>query len=324
MSKKPKTPNALMKYLRNNKGIKIDGSTQKRKLRNMGYFHGYKGYRFCASPNNLLPINNFNELQAIYNFDMSLKSGMYSQVMFIETALKNYVLEAVMEDSGSVFFNDVFGKVLTDYKSFGVGTKDYTNAVKTRLNLRNKIYAEISKNYEGGFIVKHYYDKDAPVPVWAIFELLTLGEFGTFYKCLCLSTRLKISHAIGINQSRNSDGKIILSIIFLLKDLRNAIAHNNIVFDARFKNSIISKRLMKFVEAETGVSDITFNTIVDYVIIMTYMLKCFKAPKSEILSFVRKFEVACESLRSQVPASIYNKIMYTDTKKKLKQIKHFL
>jgi len=83
MNKKPKTTNALMKYLRNDKGVNINGSSQKRKLRNMGYFHGYKGYRFCSSPNNTLPIKNFNELHAIYNFDMSLKSGMYSQIMFI-------------------------------------------------------------------------------------------------------------------------------------------------------------------------------------------------------------------------------------------------
>ncbi len=45
--KNPKTINSLMAYMRKNKGMKIEGSTQKRKLRYMGYFHGYKGYHIC-------------------------------------------------------------------------------------------------------------------------------------------------------------------------------------------------------------------------------------------------------------------------------------
>lgn len=37
------TINALMKHLRSS-GIKISGSSQKRKLRKIGYYHSYKGY----------------------------------------------------------------------------------------------------------------------------------------------------------------------------------------------------------------------------------------------------------------------------------------
>lgn len=45
---KPKSTNSLMKYLRDNKGIAIS-SVQKRKLMNMGYYHGYKGYLISAN-----------------------------------------------------------------------------------------------------------------------------------------------------------------------------------------------------------------------------------------------------------------------------------
>mgnify|MGYP007064450339 FL=1 len=44
--KRPKTTDALMRYLREEKGISISGSSQKRKLMNIGYYHGYKGYRY--------------------------------------------------------------------------------------------------------------------------------------------------------------------------------------------------------------------------------------------------------------------------------------
>ena len=46
MENKPKSVNALMKYLRDDKLISIQGSSDKQKLLNIGYYHGYKGYRY--------------------------------------------------------------------------------------------------------------------------------------------------------------------------------------------------------------------------------------------------------------------------------------
>ena len=40
-----KTTNALMKYLREFHNISINGSADKKNLRNIGYYPGYKGYR---------------------------------------------------------------------------------------------------------------------------------------------------------------------------------------------------------------------------------------------------------------------------------------
>lgn len=50
--KRPKTTDALMRYLREEKGISISGSSQKRKLMNIGYYHGYKGYRYIGKASN--------------------------------------------------------------------------------------------------------------------------------------------------------------------------------------------------------------------------------------------------------------------------------
>ena len=44
--KRPKTTDALMRYLREEKGISISGSSQKRKLMNIGYYHGYKAVSY--------------------------------------------------------------------------------------------------------------------------------------------------------------------------------------------------------------------------------------------------------------------------------------
>lgn len=86
-----------MAYMRNEKCIDINGSVQKRKLRYIGYFHGYKGYRYFYNPSRRITYTKFNEIQAVYDFDMKLKTILYPQVMFLETALKklyirNYII----------------------------------------------------------------------------------------------------------------------------------------------------------------------------------------------------------------------------------------
>lgn len=70
----PKSTNGLMRYLRDEKGIAISGASQKRKLMNIGYYHGYKGYRYIYAPSNHVPYTKFEELVAVYDFDTQLKS----------------------------------------------------------------------------------------------------------------------------------------------------------------------------------------------------------------------------------------------------------
>ena len=300
MQKKPKSINALMAYMRDEKGLNISGSSDKKKLRYMGYFHGYKGYRYHNNPANTYAFNSFDEVQAIYDFDMAIKTMFYPEIMFLETAFKNYVLEVILEEAKSKRFADIYAKLLTDYKAYPIGSNDYKKAINKRMNLRNKVYSLISRDYGKRFIVNHYYDKDQPLPIWAIFELISLGEFGTFVDCLDQNTRKKVSKSVGIKVAYDRDGKLLPLIVYALKDLRNAVAHNNTIFDARFKTGKVSLRISKCISAETGINNITFESIVDYVILISFMMKLLECPKKKIMAFIRLFEKDCEELRGKV------------------------
>ena len=321
---KPKSINSLIKYMRDKKGIAISGSTQKKKLRYMGYFHGYKGYRYCYSPSSLLPYTGFNELQAVYEFDMSLKAILYPQIMFLETTIKNYALENILKQSGSERFADIYTKLLNDYKTFPVGSREYKESITKRMNVRNKIYSVISRDYGRNNIVNHYYDKDKAVPIWAIFELLSLGEFGNFLSCVNVAVRKNISGDVGIKSSVDSDGKMLEKIVYTLKDLRNSVAHNNTVFDTRFKTGKVNNRISKYIMSELSISNVTFDTIVDYIVLIAFVMSLLKCPKTQIQQFIHQFEDACDDFRKNVPANIYSKIIYTDTKAKLTGIKNII
>ena len=311
-----------MSYLRTQKGIKINGSIQKKKLRYMGYFHGYKGYRYCNSPSSLLPYNDFNEIQAVYDFDMKLKALIYPQIMFLETALKNYALECTIKDCKSERFADIFASSLTAYKQFPKGNGKYNEAMSKRLKFREHVYSTISRDYKKS-LVKHYHEKDKPVPIWAIFELLSLGEFGTFLSCLKISIKTDFSKTIGIKASHDPDGKLPEMFVFAIKDLRNSIAHNGTIFDTRFKTSSINNRVPAYIETETGIKNIKFESIVDYIILIVFLLKILQYNKKDILTFISDFEKICENLYKQVPANIYMRIVYSDTRNKLTLLKQF-
>ena len=125
--KRPKTTDALMRYLREEKGISISGSSQKRKLMNIGYYHGYKGYRYIGKASNSIHYTNFDELMAVYEFDAQLKALFYPYVMQIETALKSYVLEVVVSQVNSDSFIDVYNKLLDNYKAFSTAGSVYSD-----------------------------------------------------------------------------------------------------------------------------------------------------------------------------------------------------
>ena len=90
---KPKSIDSLMRHLRNNCGIKIKGSKQKKQLISYGYYHGYKGYRFFNKSNNPIPYEDFSQVLAVINYDTELKSILYPGIMFLETATKNIVID---------------------------------------------------------------------------------------------------------------------------------------------------------------------------------------------------------------------------------------
>jgi len=315
-----KTINGLMMYLRDKKSIAIAGSNQKKKLKNIGYYHGYKGYRFYRKPSDPLNFSNFDELMAVYDFDMQIKSVFYSRLMFIETALKNRVLESILIDAQSEKFADVYSRVLNHHNDLSPSSRDFTDAIKRELSFRNRVYCDLARDYNTRLLVKHYYEKDKPVPIWAIFETLSLGEFGNMLRCVNDKTMHRISKELKMNTAFDADGRLLQMIVFTLKDLRNAVAHNDPVFDTRFCTATPNQRISKMLAVEAKTRGISFSTVTDYVILMAYLMKQLSVSKTEIRRFLSEYTKCCEELRNKVPTAIFTTIVHTDTRGKISSL----
>jgi len=215
---------------------------------------------------------------------------------------------------------------LNDYKKENTGNSKYRDKMKKRLELRNKINQQISYNYsEQKAVISHFFHKNEPIPLWAIFEVINLGEFGFFLQCLNQNTRIAIAEDLNMHTTNhNQNGRIVEDIIFLIKELRNAVAHNSVVFDCRFKKMNPPSRLKEYLQSETGINNITFDTIVDYFIIVIFLLKKLSVTKTELKQIVRKFYAESEKLRSSVPIPVHTSIMGSDFRNKVNNLTNYI
>lgn len=315
----PKTLNSLMKHLRDS-GIDINGSGQKRRLKIIGYYHGYKGYRFAGTASNKLPLTDFSQVVALYDFDTQLKTLFYLRVMAIETALKNYTLEAVLRDARSEAFEDIWRTSLTDYRS--CSGRSYREAWERRQRLRSEIDGIIF-DYRKRPVIGHFRDADKDTPIWAIFEVMTLGNFGAFYDCLDRRVKTVIVRDLGMPTNLESELRL-KDIIFALKDFRNAIAHNGVIVDVRFKSGSINTGVAQLLKQETGVGKIDFTDITDYVILLVYLMRCMGFTKTECKQLVAGYESILEKYRAELPFIIYSKLIKTSAHGKLTALRQFV
>lgn len=321
-----KSTYGLMRHLRDN-GIAISGSSQKQQLINTGYFHGYKGYRFFVSSSNQLPFTSYNEIYSTIQYDTKLKSLLYGKMMFIETALKNIALNTIMAEIGSSSIYDMYDKVVSSYKNAPANTpndikKKYQN---NKLNLQGSIQNSVAAAYrKDNPKITHFYNNVNynEVPIWAIFEILTMGDFGYLLSCLTIDMREKISRAIGINLSSDTYRELVYKYVYALKDLRNAIAHNDVVYDTRFRKMDPSRPMKQCLILEMGLPYMNFKTIGDYIILICYYLKLLKVSKTEIKAFIREFEKITKEYQTSVNPSVSAITIHPDLASRMTTLKN--
>ncbi|MFH4917478.1 Abi family protein [Staphylococcus cohnii] len=324
MGKRAKTTDGLMRHIRDNKDIQINGSKQKRELRNIGYFHGYKGYSFFQNKKNELSFNNFSEVTALYEFDSDIKSLFYKHIMFAETAIKNRILEIIHRESG-IELEKIFDDILTDYKKYKTGSSDYAKKFQHTMILRSDMYGKIHSNFKGKSFINHFIYNDRPVPLYAVFELYTLGNLVFFVRCMNSTFKIKIAKDLDLYlDSFKKREDIVANLIDCLKGLRNAIAHNGVLYDCRFKDSNVGKHLTEYFNVKMHVKNLKFDRIVDYLAVIILISTALGYNKTELRKVVKTFELHLNELRYNLNVSTYDKVIGTDVRNKLRQINQYI
>lgn len=315
------TTNALMRHMRDS-GIAISGSDQKRQLLLLGYFHGYKGYRYCKEPSNRIPYTKFSELQAVIDFDTEIKSILYRPIMQLETAFKSIATEEILRAAKSESLS-----VIMDRLMHAVGHKNAHDYRVQKYQARDTIHCALTSAYSSkrGNIVNHFYNADRPVPIWAIFEVLTLGQFAKFIDLLDAPVKQAMSGQIGIPLMLNTNGVLLPKMIYIVQDIRNAVAHNNMIFDSRYRgNRKVDQTIIRCIERETGISNITFDSLVDDILLIYYLLVKMEFKKRPLLASLDRIQGAYSQAFSDLGPSLYMRIFSSDARTKIQAITKYV
>ena len=317
-----------MRHLREN-GIAISGSVQKRLLRNSGYYHGYKGYRFFGTSSNRLPFISYEEINATIQYDAKLKNLLYGKMMFIETAVKNIALEAILDYAKSESIPVMYEKAICSFRNCppNFTPEQKRKAQEAKLNLEGRLHSCLAQAYKkGNPTITHFYNNIgySGVPLWALFEILTLGDFGFLLSCLTYEIRNDISRRLGLNTASDTNRELVYKYIYTLKDLRNAIAHNSVVFDTRFRNIDPSKAMKKCLEQEISLPYVNFKTIGDYIILMSYCLKILGVAKHEIKAFIREYERITDDYRKAVNHDVAKMVIHPELSNRMELLKNYI
>lgn len=108
-----------MRHMRASAGIAVTGSAHKRALAQMGYFHGYKGYRFSGAPSRKIPYGSLDQLSAVVGFDAGLKALLYPLLMKLEMTMKNLALVELLGAADSSVLSDVYSRLMPGSKKNG-------------------------------------------------------------------------------------------------------------------------------------------------------------------------------------------------------------
>lgn len=320
---KPQTINGLMKHLRDCCNVNIKGSYQKKQLISYGYYHGYKGYRFAKNSQNRLAYSEFSEVVAVIEYDNQLKAALYMPLMFLETAIKNVVcnsaLQGLKNETFEAVYRDCMGDRPTDAK-----------LRSKRLRLRNSIYSHLSARYEkeknmSNQMVRHFYDKGDDVPLWAVFETMYVSDLAMFFECLDGAVRDSILRSLNMRDvAIDTKGQLLSDILYTLKALRNAVAHNNVVFDARFQDRKISTVLQKWIEKETGIKNVSLSSLLDYIIVICGLLTRTDFTGERRNKLLDAYLLETKLLRNRVTGTIYNQIIPRNVTGKVTQLQNYL
>lgn len=234
--------------------------------------------------------------------------------MFIETALKNICLDVIVNNIHSSDLNDFYKHAVESYNNCppSYNESERKKAQEKMMHLQMRIQGIISKAYTNEApTVTHYYNSPYfnSIPLWAIFEHLTLGDFGVLLDNLTLDLRNKIHLRLKMVSPLDTNRKNICDYVYTLKDLRNVIAHNAVVYDGRFaKNQMKAKsqRMREYLRSRYKLQYVKFEDMVDYVILISFFLEVLGETKSSIVAFVKKFEVLTKKYISSIGHAISN------------------
>ena len=207
--------------------------------------NGYKsGFLSSTLPEKYRSNVTYEDIFSLYDFDKWLKFTTLPILLSIETTLKAIISYEFAKAHDAISY-----KKIENYNTDRSYIRDEViqtfKAVKT--NALNP-YLQSDKRYD---CIRHYVNKNRKVPIWVMFNVITLGTVSKFYSSLLPETKNAIAKHLSTMYTVNISSQDLSSFIRIVTEVRNMCAHNQRltsytpVVTISKKNELIQKLLVE-------------------------------------------------------------------------------
>ncbi|MDO5406732.1 MAG: Abi family protein [Eubacteriales bacterium] len=215
-----------IKFLKEEKKLCIeDEDYAKKVLFKTGYFalvNGYKETFKNPETNQFRTGVRMEDIYALYCFDANLRNVFMKYILIVEQNVKS---------SLSYHFCDLYGSEQQDY--LNTDNYDYHGKKIPMIQGLQKIMSgQLRKDSDYAYI-RHYMKQYGYVPLWVLFQVLTLGQMSKVYASQKGRVKIKVCQDFG-NIKINEMEKMLA----VMTKFRNVCAHNDRLFDFRTKDAI--------------------------------------------------------------------------------------
>ena len=194
-------------------------------LKKYSYFDLISGYKeMFKTKNGEYKLHvSIEDIYELYCFDDNLRALVLRYILKVEKHIKSLLSYAFCEKYGE---NQIQYLTTTNY--------NYTEAYREKVNkLVGKLTAVIKEPANYTYIV-HQKKKYGNIPLWVMMKALTLGTVSKMYSFMKHDIQYQVS-----KEFECVDESTLVRMLDLLSRVRNVCAHNERLYDYRYKKGAI-------------------------------------------------------------------------------------
>lgn len=230
-------------------------------LKKYSYFDLISGYKNPFKDKNgyYKAHASIDDIYALYRFDDKLRSIFLRHILLVEKNMKSLISYSFCEKNGE----EQTGYLNVTNYNYNVQTQNEINKLVSK-------FKDILDNPKEYPYICHQLQKHNNVPLWVLTKALPLGVISKLYSLLKPEIQSKVAHEF----QYVNEGTLVM-MLNLLARVRNVCAHNERLYDYRFKKGSIDDtdiHKILLLPQKNGLYKKGKNDLFAVVIVLKYLL----------------------------------------------------
>lgn len=263
-----------------------------------GYYNIINGYSpIFKVGTRFIKGTTFENINALYDFDKSLRSIIYKYTSLIECHIKALIAHEFSKihgvDEKTYLTSSCFTTKMSSADNVKRLIDECNNTITEALNKNSNKYREY---------IAHNYNTHGHVPMWVLIRAISFGTTSIFYKNMLDEEKEEIAKNYSLNSSQ------LANMLEVVVSFRNIVAHGERTFCARLPKTRLTTdlsiiRKMCIAKNEKGANKYGRNDFLALLICCKYLLSPL-----DMASFISELDIILEILQKRQTPSMFGKI----------------